>query len=162
MESAEEIIVLGDGANWIWNRIAAMFPRHKSTEILDFYHAGEYVWDAGKAILGETTDKTKAWGEKYCHILKHKGPDPVLQELQALSLASKTTPEPVTKAITYFENQSPRMNYPYPLNKLGQVSVDVVIGHNQSAGESSANQGKRQVTTQMSSSVGREYVMRHE
>ena len=112
MEPAEEIIVLGDGASWIWNRIAAMFPSHKTTEIVDFYHAGEYIWNAGKAVFGEETDETKEWGEKHCHTLKHKGPAPVLQELRALSLASKTTPEPVAKAITYFENQGPRMNYP--------------------------------------------------
>jgi hypothetical protein len=133
VESAEEIIVLGDGAKWIWNRIAAMFPSHKSTEIVDFYHAGEYIWDAGKAVLGEATDKTKAWGEKYCHILKHKGPDPVLQELRALSLASRTTPEPVTKAITYFENQSPRMNYPLYVEQGLQI------------GSGSAESGVKQV-----------------
>jgi len=112
VKSAEQIIVLGDGASWIWNRIAAMFPKRKTTEILDFYHASEYIWNAGKAMWGKETAKTKKWGEEHCHRLKHDGPTPVLQELRALSRTSSTTPEPVAKAVTYFKNQSPRMNYP--------------------------------------------------
>ena len=112
VEFAEQVVVLGDGANWIWNRIAAMFSPRKTTEIVDFYHAGEYVWDAGKSVWGETTDEVKVWGEKYCHTLKHEGPVPVLQELRALSLEAGKTSELVAKAVTYFENQSPRMNYP--------------------------------------------------
>ncbi|MBL7066215.1 MAG: ISKra4 family transposase [Anaerolineae bacterium] len=133
VESAEQIIVLGDGASWIWNRIAAMFPGHKTTEILDFYHASEYIWDAGKAVLDEGTDETKDWGEKYCHRLKHDGPAPVLRELRALSLACSTTPEPVAKAITYFENQSLRMNYPLYVEQGLQI------------GSGSAESGVKQV-----------------
>jgi hypothetical protein len=112
VESAEEIIVLGDGASWIWNRIASLFPGRKTTEIVDFYHAGEYIWDAGKAVFGEESTETEEWSKKYCHILKHKGPAPVLHELHALSPKDHTPPEPVVKAITYFENQGARMDYP--------------------------------------------------
>lgn len=109
---AEQIPVLGDGASWIWNRVAAIFPPRKTTEIVDFYHVTEYIWGAGKSMLGEETDEVKEWGEKYCHTLKHEGPVPVLRELRALSLQRRTTPKPLGSAITYFENQSPRMNYP--------------------------------------------------
>jgi hypothetical protein len=103
VESAEQIIILGDGASWIWNHIVAMFPRHKTTEIVDFYHASEYIWDAGKAVLGEGTGETKDCGGKYCHRLQHDGPAPLLLELHTLSPACSTTPEPVVKAITYFK-----------------------------------------------------------
>lgn len=122
VESAEEIIVLGDGASWIWNRIATMFPGHHVTEIVDFHHAGEYIWGAGKAVFGEETDETEEWSEKYCHILKHEGPDRVLRKLRALSAADQTAPEPVTEAITYFDNQRPRMNYP------GYLELGLQIG----------------------------------
>lgn len=111
-ELAEEVAVLGDGANWIWNRITPMFPKPKTTEVLDFYHASEYIWDAGKAVWGQETEKTKKWAEKQSHALKHDGPEGVLQALRALCPAKSEPPEPVTKAITYFENQGQRMNYP--------------------------------------------------
>jgi hypothetical protein len=99
-ELAEEIIVLGDGANWIWNRITPMFPKHKTTEVLDFYHASEYIWDAGNAVWGQETETAKDWGEKQCHALKHDGPDGVLQALRTLCPANTSLPESVTKAFT--------------------------------------------------------------
>jgi hypothetical protein len=132
-EWAQQIIVLGDGAKWIWNRITAMFPRRKTTQVLDFYHASEYVWAAGRAVWGEETDQTTEWGKEHCHRLKHDGSAPVLRELRALSLASSATPEPVAKAITYFENQSPRMNYPLYVEQGLQI------------GSGSAESGVKQV-----------------
>jgi hypothetical protein len=111
-EGVEEIIVLGDGANWIWNRITPMFPGQKVTEIVDFYHASEYIWDAGKAVFGSETLETKTWAEKQSHVLKHQGPDPVLASLRALCPTDGNPPELVTKAITYFQNQGQRMDYP--------------------------------------------------
>jgi hypothetical protein len=112
VESAEQIIVLGDGANWIWHRVATMFSPAKTTEVVDFYHASEYIWDAGKAVWGSETDTTQNWGRHCCHALKHQGPNAVLRALQALVVADYAVPQPVTTAITYFDNQSRRMNYP--------------------------------------------------
>jgi len=120
-KSAEEIIVLGDGANWIWNRVAGMFLREKKTEILDFYHAAEYIWDAGKAVWGPSTVEANVWGKQQCHILKHNGSRPVLGALRSLWPANSAPPEPITNAITYFENQGPRMNYPLYIERGLQI-----------------------------------------
>lgn len=121
VEKAEQIIVLGDGANWIWNRIAFMFPTQKTTEILDFYHASEYVWDAAKANFGSASPKTEEWGEEHCHTLKHDGPALVLAALRDLTPTEKTPLEAVAKAITYFENQYPRMDYPSYVQQRLQI-----------------------------------------
>ena len=135
VEMAEEVIVLGDGANWIWNRIAGMFPKRKRTDIVDFYHAAEYIWDAGKAVFGPETTKTDEWGEEQCHILKHAGPSSVLWALRTLTPADGVAPEPVAKAITYFENQSSRMNSPVYTKRGLQIGsgsaesgVNLVVG----------------------------------
>ena len=133
VEWAEEIPVLGDGASWIWNRIPAMFPKRKITEIVDFYHASEYIWDAGKAVLGPETDKTEAWAKKCCHTLKHDGPDFVLRALRNLPPADGPKPQPVEAAITYFKNQGQRMNYPLYVEQGFQI------------GSGSAESGVKQV-----------------
>jgi hypothetical protein len=109
---AEEIIICGDGAKWIWNRITAMFPRAKVTEVGDFFHASEYLWKAAQAVWGPAAPHGEAWAEKQCHTLKHQGPTEVLAALYTLDATDTLSPEAVTKAITYFENQSPRMAYP--------------------------------------------------
>ena len=36
------VVIVGDGAEWIWNR-AAWFMRRR--EILDFWHAMEHAWE---------------------------------------------------------------------------------------------------------------------
>jgi hypothetical protein len=117
---AEQIVVLGDGASWIWNRIAALFPRQKTTEVLDFYHASEYIWDAGNTVFGKETVQAQDWGTQCCHDLKHDGPNLALKALQELC-PSHATPEPVAKAITYFENQSKRMDYPTYIDQGFQI-----------------------------------------
>jgi hypothetical protein len=120
-ELAEEITVLGDGASWIWNRITPMFPQEKVTEVVDFYHASEYIWNAGHAVWAQGTEQAKDWGEEQCHALKHDGPDGVLQALRTLCPADTSQPEPVTKAITYFENQGRRMDYPTYVHRGLQI-----------------------------------------
>lgn len=112
VEHAEQILVVGDGANWIWNRVATMFPPQRTTEIVDFYHASEYLWDAAKAIWGAESAQTIAWGKQYCHTLKHEGPQPVLRALRALPMPNGEPPLAVSTALTYFENQQARMDYP--------------------------------------------------
>jgi len=136
VEAAEEIIVLGDGAIWIWNRIADMFLKRKRTDILDFYHVTGYIWDAAKAVLGQETTETNVWSEQQCHILKHAGPSTVLWALRTLTPSDSIVPEPVAKSITYFENQSPRMDYPTYTQRGLQIgsgsaesAVNLVVGY---------------------------------
>lgn len=132
-ELAEEIIILGDGASWIWNRITPMFRKQQVTEVVDFYHASEYIWDVGKAKWGQGTQEANAWGEKQCHALKHDGPEGVLHALRTLHAAEDVPQEPVTKAITYFENQAQRMDYPSYIQRRLQI------------GSGSAESGVKQV-----------------
>lgn len=110
--AADEIGVLGDGANWIWNRIAAQFPKRKTTEIVDFYHASEYLWDVARAVWGVESEQTHAWGTEHCHTLKHEGGTAIQAVLSDLPVDSDAPPKDVVDARTYFDNQHSRMDYP--------------------------------------------------
>jgi len=111
-EAAEQIAVLGDGAKWIWKRIPILFPANKTTEILDFYHASGYIWEAASATFGQQTDEAQDWGAKHCRMLKHVGPEPILHALHELPTEHHSPSEAIAEAISYFENQGTRMNYP--------------------------------------------------
>ena len=50
-ERAAEVIVLADGARWIWSMVEDLLPH--AVQILDFSHAKQYLWEAGKIIYGE-------------------------------------------------------------------------------------------------------------
>jgi hypothetical protein len=52
-----ELSVLGDGAEWIWNRTTEQFPN--AQQVLDVYHGTEYVCDAAKACFGAETAAAK-------------------------------------------------------------------------------------------------------
>lgn len=54
--TAPDLTVLADGAEWIWNLGADVFPR--ATEVLDAFHAIEHVADAVKAVWGADTPAT--------------------------------------------------------------------------------------------------------
>lgn len=54
--TAGDVTVLGDGAEWIWNRAADVLPQ--AVGVLDVYHAIEHIGAAVKAIWGETVEAT--------------------------------------------------------------------------------------------------------
>jgi hypothetical protein len=54
--------VLGDGALWIWNIADDQFP--DATQIVDRYHAKQYLSDVGKALYGPTTPRASQWAER--------------------------------------------------------------------------------------------------
>jgi hypothetical protein len=111
LHEAEEVIVLGDGADWIWNHIADFCD--KPVEILDFYHASKHVEDAAKALYGEDTPETEGWTEQRCQELLEEGPDKMLASLwQAAGEASSEVKKAVVKEIRYFNKRKHLMHYP--------------------------------------------------
>jgi hypothetical protein len=56
--SRRTVVVLGDGAPWIWHLAAEIFPHR--VEILDWYHADEHVSDVARILYGEGTEHAAA------------------------------------------------------------------------------------------------------
>lgn len=54
--TANDVTVLGDGAEWIWNLAADVLPQ--AAGVLDVYHAIEHIGAAVKAIWGESAEAT--------------------------------------------------------------------------------------------------------
>jgi hypothetical protein len=52
--TADDVTVLGDGAEWIWNLAADVLPQ--AAGVLDVYHAIEHIGTAVKAIWGEAAE----------------------------------------------------------------------------------------------------------
>ena len=59
---APHTVVLGDGALCIWNIADDQFP--EATQIVDRYHAKEYLSDLGKALYGPTAPRAAQWAER--------------------------------------------------------------------------------------------------
>jgi len=108
LEDAAEVVVLGDGAEWIWNLAAEHCPT--ATQIVDWYHASERVWALGRAWYGEGTAKTRAWVDRQLgRLAKGEARERVRgwRKRRCEGAAAKARDEQAT----YFTNQASRMAY---------------------------------------------------
>lgn len=114
LEQAEEVVILGDGARWIWQLAEEHFPG--AVQILDFWHASERVWKVAKAVWGEGSCRAKEWAEQQIaeHLIKGDAEGLIsaigaLPPVAPLPGATRSVPE---QAIEYFSNNAGRMRYP--------------------------------------------------
>jgi uncharacterized protein UPF0236 len=108
------VVVLGDGAEWIWQRARAFLAvaGTEVVEIVDIYHAYEYLWAVGTAVFGAGSPQAVAWVAPLKGRLYTQGAAPILA---ALALLRPTTPEAeeaLHAALSYFTTQAARMDYP--------------------------------------------------
>jgi len=117
------VVALGDGAEWIWRHARAYLalPGVELVEIIDLYHAYEYLWGVGNAVFGEGT-AAAAWVEPLKTRLYTEGAAPLHAALTTLARtvcapASDATPEntaatAVRRAIEYVTTNAARLDYP--------------------------------------------------
>ena len=103
--SSDEVVVLGDGAHWIWNIAERHFPR--AIQIVDWYHASEYVWNAASAIWGESSPERGIWARAQIELLWEGKVEQVLVELQKWLSSG----EAVEAAVSYYREHQGRMDY---------------------------------------------------
>lgn len=108
------IVVLGDGADWIWHAAARFLALRgvELVEIVDIYHAWEHLWTVANAVFGTSSAAAAAWAEPLKRRLEEDGVAPVLAALTALQPPSTEAAEEVRKAQQYFTAQAARMDYP--------------------------------------------------
>lgn len=107
---AQEVLVIADGALWIWNAVADRFP--DARQRLDLYHGEEHLWSVAHELYGHDTPEARQWVEPLLkHLRSDDGPALTrsLQELQPR--LAQSLQEKVQKQIDYFENNACRMEY---------------------------------------------------
>lgn len=104
-----DVVVLGDGAPWIWGLAAEHFGTR--VEILDFYHTSEHVWTAAKALFGDTP-KAAAWASALVNELWEQGAAPAQEALATAQAPSPEAQEVLRRERGYFRTNAARMEYP--------------------------------------------------
>jgi hypothetical protein len=112
MGDAELWIALCDGGAGLEDLLRARFGR-LVVVILDFYHASEHLGEFAKAwCLGDAA-AAQAQHAEWAHRLKHEGGAAILEWLERLESQEDFRARLAWEAIvTYFRNQSHRMDYP--------------------------------------------------
>jgi hypothetical protein len=103
---SEELVFVCDGAVWIWKLIERHFPH--AVQIVDWYHASEYLPPLAEAAFGLDTQPYHAWLENARTLLWEGQIDTLIHACQQLASQATT---PVHKAVTYFTNNQKRMDY---------------------------------------------------
>ena len=107
----KRLVFINDGATWIENWIQGNYPN--ATDILDFFHASEYLHDFSKVIYAKKTQtiEKKAWIDKQIGRLLNDEVEQVIQEIEQMDLKGKKKLETQQKVVTYYKNNKHRMLY---------------------------------------------------
>jgi hypothetical protein len=103
-----QLVVLGDGAVWIWNLATKTWP--EATQIVDYYHAREHVHDLAKLLTSTLGDDQPAW-------LAGRLTDLDNGDIEALVTATRALPishldhGQLDTALDYFIRNAQRMRY---------------------------------------------------
>jgi hypothetical protein len=108
--TATATAVVGDGASWIWDLAATVLSR--PVEILDWYHACEHLWEAGRAVHGEGTSQTAALVERWKGELRRGHCEGLEEELRELAGAGGDADGVLRKTANYLATHQARMRYP--------------------------------------------------
>jgi hypothetical protein len=115
IQSSTQVLLLADGARWIWNKIPLLLqrlgcPAQRVIQLLDFYHATEHLQTFAEVALG--ADQVKSWVKKACSTLKHGRVVSLIKQMQAFADAAKgKRRQAILKAMQYFSKQPERFNY---------------------------------------------------
>ena len=104
-------VVMGDGAEWIWNLAALHFPG--ATQIVDLYHARQHLWELARGLYPNHAGKRKAWIKAHQKRLLDQGKiEKLVGVLRALPARHSELAEKIRTEADYFARNAERMRYP--------------------------------------------------
>ena len=108
---AQKQVVMGDGAEWIWNLVAEHFP--EAMQIVDLYHARQHLWDLARGLYPNDPGKQKGWMKLHQKRLLDRGKiERLVGALRALKSRDPQVAQKLRTEADYFERNAERMRYP--------------------------------------------------
>lgn len=111
---AKQLIIVGDGAKWIWERAADIarmvgIPSNRVTEIVDWFHAVEKLGDVAKTHKSWSDADRGAWLERAKKALYAGNIEGVMTCFDELAVGRRS--KEVNKHRDYFVRGAERMQY---------------------------------------------------
>jgi len=107
---AKKKVIMGDGAEWIWNLADLHFPG--ALQIVDLFHARQHLWDLARLLYPSDDARQKQWIMRHQFKLEEGKIEKLVGYLRSLEASSPELPETIAKAAAYFEKNAERMRYP--------------------------------------------------
>jgi len=104
-------VLMGDGAEWIWNIAELHFPG--AIQIVDLYHARQHLWEIARKLYPNEEGQQKAWMKRHQKRLLDRGKiEKLVGALRAIKSDNAEITEKVRTEADYFERNRERMRYP--------------------------------------------------
>jgi len=107
---AQVKVVMGDGADWIWNISEEQFPG--AIQIVDLYHARQHRWDLGGQLHPSNEKSKRKWVMPLLRLLDKGKIEKLVAKLRSLAPANSELAAAVRTEANYFERNAERMRYP--------------------------------------------------
>ena len=105
------LVFIGDGAEWIWNRVAEIDNADNGVYILDFCHAVDHLAKVCKLLYGQGTAQFDKHLQQWRARLREGG-TVVIDDLEQLRDSHREHGDEIQGEINYLEANRERMNYP--------------------------------------------------
>ena len=110
LAQAAKVLVVADGAVWIWNLADDRFAQ--AQQRLDYYHASQHLWAVAHALHPEDEAAARAWIAPLLNKLKRGRATALLNDLRVLARRlRKKKRQAVEAEVSYLESHRARMDY---------------------------------------------------
>jgi hypothetical protein len=108
---AEKKVVIGDGAEWIWNIADQHFPG--AVQIVDLYHARQHLWELARKLFPNQQPEQERWMAIHKDQLLDQGKiEDLVAALRSIVSSHPELTEKIRIEADYFEKNTERMRYP--------------------------------------------------
>ena len=108
---AQKKVVIGDGAEWIWNLAELDFPG--AVQIVDLYHARQHLWELARRLYPNREVQQKAWMKVHQRRLLDRGKiERLVAAIRSIRSQNIEVAETIRIEADYFERNAARMRYP--------------------------------------------------
>jgi hypothetical protein len=115
LSQAAQVLVVADGAVWIWNLVQDRFP--DAIQRVDMYHVKGHLWAVANEVFGQGSADAEGWIRPLLNALDRRqdGALDVIRGLEGLNsaVARLTTEQKalLDREIGYFNQHKNRMDY---------------------------------------------------
>jgi len=104
-------VVMGDGAEWIWNLAEPYFPG--AVQIVDLFHARQHLWDLARRLYPNDEGNQRAWIKVHqCRLLDKGKIEKLVCALRSIVSSNTEVADKLRTEADYFDRNAERMRYP--------------------------------------------------
>ncbi len=109
-QRAKKKVLMGDGAEWIWNLGEVYFPG--SIQIVDLYHARQHLWELARQLYPREEVRQNRWVLVQQDKLDQGRIETLVASLRRLRVKDSKLADQIRTEAEYFQKNAPRMRYP--------------------------------------------------